>query len=67
MYKYNVYYEGTWLHEDTGWETQEDAKDDAEIYIEEFMFHPKQPAPRISAHWHTGSIARAPQSSVLHL
>lgn len=34
MYKYNVYYEGTWLHEDTGWETQEDAKDDAEIYIE---------------------------------
>ena len=34
MYKYNVYYEGAWLHEDIGWETEEDAKDDAEIYIE---------------------------------
>lgn len=34
MYKYNVYYDSEWLHEDTGWETEEDARDDAEIYIE---------------------------------
>jgi hypothetical protein len=34
MFKYNVYYDGTWLHEDTGWETYEEARDDAELYIE---------------------------------
>lgn len=34
MYKYNVYYDGEWLHEDTGWVTEEDAEWDAELYIE---------------------------------
>ena len=34
MYKYNIYYDGGWLHEDTDWETEEDARDDAELYIE---------------------------------
>ena len=34
MYKYNVYYDGGWLREDTSWGTEEDARDDAEIYIE---------------------------------
>lgn len=34
MYKYNVYYDGSWLHEDTDWETEEDAQDDAKCYVE---------------------------------
>ena len=34
MYKYNVYYDGEWLHEDIGWNTEEDANDDANCYIE---------------------------------
>lgn len=34
MYKYDIYYDGEWLHEDTGWVTEEDANADAEIYIE---------------------------------
>lgn len=34
MYKYNVYYDGGWLHEDTEWETEEDAFNEAEMYIE---------------------------------
>ena len=34
MYKYDVYYEGEWLHEDGEFETQENAYDDAQCYIE---------------------------------
>lgn len=34
MYKYKVYYEGSWLHEENDFETHEEAMEDAEIYIE---------------------------------
>lgn len=33
MYKYNVYYEGSWLHEDNGFETYDEAEEDAYIYM----------------------------------
>ena len=34
MWKYDVYYDGGWLHEDVDFETEEDAREDARIYIE---------------------------------
>ena len=33
MWKYDVYYDGGWLHEDEGFETEEDAKEEAQLYI----------------------------------
>ena len=34
MWKYDVYYDGCWLHEGVEFETEEDAVDDAQSYIE---------------------------------
>ena len=34
MWRYDVYYDGGWIHEDVAFETEEDAMDDARIYIE---------------------------------
>ena len=34
MWRYDVYYDGGWLHEDVDFETEEDAKEDAQIYID---------------------------------
>lgn len=37
MWKYNVYYDGGWLHEETDMYTAEAAEDDANLYIESKM------------------------------
>lgn len=34
MYKYKVYYEGSWLHEENDFETHEEAMEDAKLYVE---------------------------------
>lgn len=33
-YRYDVYYDGTWLHEDSGFYYEWDARSDAELYVE---------------------------------
>ena len=34
MWKFNVYYDGGWLHEETDFETEEEAIEEAQIYID---------------------------------
>ena len=34
MYKYDVYYDGGWLHQESDFESEEEAKEEAEIYIQ---------------------------------
>lgn len=33
-YRYDIYYNGTWLHEDSGFYYEYDAQSDAELYVE---------------------------------
>ena len=34
MWKYKVYYDGCWLHEDDDFETEEEAMEEAQSYID---------------------------------